>query len=259
MYRIGDFQPGDSCLHRLDPRAKILAMVGLSLLILGAGGRGLILVSALFAGLVLLSRVSVRYIFQSLRPLWVFFAVLLGLHLFFTPGQALVAFLPPPIRPTWEGLHLGLTTVWAFGLLVGAAALLTATTAPLLMVAGLEGLLKPLRVIGVPAQELALMVSMALRFLPTLLQEAERCQEAQAARGGSGIRNGSLRDRMRGLHYLAVPLVLNALRRAEELALAMEARGYDGAQRTGLHRLRLAGRDYLALIVVAAVGGLALA
>jgi energy-coupling factor transporter transmembrane protein EcfT len=152
---------------------------------------------------------------------------------------------------TYEGLGLGAAVTWQFVALVVSAAVLTMTTAPSELVGGFERLLRPFNRLGVPSHDIAIMVSVALRFVPTLLEEVERMKEAQAARGADFAGGGLIR-RLRKMATLVIPLILCTFRRADELALAMEGRGYHRGPRTYLRELKFTRADYAALLAVTA-------
>jgi energy-coupling factor transporter transmembrane protein EcfT len=173
------------------------------------------------------------------------------MHLLLTEGEPLLKLAPLPLTVTREGLMQGAYVIWQFAALVLTAAVLTMTTLPSDLVGGIERLLRPLARVGFPSQEIAVMMSMALRFLPILLEETERLQTAMLARGAD-FTGGGLGRRTRSFASLAVPLLLSAFRRADDLVLAMEARGYRRGPRTTLRELRLAESDYAALAVIAA-------
>lgn len=245
---LGQYVPGDSPVHRLDPRVKIVAALLLSIVILNTGALESLAVTAFLMAGTALAGLSGGRIAAALRPLAWFFAALFFLHLFFTEGRPIVAVLP---AVTWEGLWRGTAVTWQFAALVVSAAILTMTTDPSGLVGGFERLLRPFNRIGVPSHDIAVMVSVALRFVPTLLEEAERMKEAQVARGADFGDGGPVR-RLRKMASLVIPLILCTFRRADELALAMEGRGYHRGPRTYLHELRFSRADYAALLAVAA-------
>ncbi|OTA40087.1 MAG: transporter, partial [Symbiobacterium thermophilum] len=176
---------------------------------------------------VALGRIPLRHILRGLRPILVFLIITALFNLFLTPGEPLLRI--GPLVATREGLRLVGVTTTRLLLLVTIASILTLTTSPIRLTDGLEMMLRPLRPIGVPAHELALMMTIALRFIPTLAEEAERIMRAQQARGAS-FSTGSLLARVRSLVPVLVPLFVAAFRRADELATAMEARGYRGGE-----------------------------
>lgn len=244
---LGQYVPGDSRVHRLDPRVKIVATLLASIVILDAGAAESLAVTAFLLAATAHAGLSAGRIAEALRPLAWFFAILFGLHLFMTDGRPIAAALP---AVTWEGLRRGAEVTWQFAALVVSAAILTMTTAPSEIVGGFERLLRPFNRIGLPSHDLALMVSVALRFVPTLLEEVERMREAQAARGAD-FRAGGPVGRLRKTASLVVPLILCTFRRADELALAMEGRGYHRGPRTYLRELQFTRTDYAALVAVA--------
>lgn len=251
---LGQYVPGNSFLHRLDPRTKIGLVTGFIVLMFvvetwwGYGvGAGMVALG-LVAG-----RLSPRWVLRGLRPIVVLIAISAVLNAFWTEGRTLWQW--GPLRLTAEGVEragmMGLRLV----LLVAGASLLTLTTSPIDLTDAIERLLTPLRRVGVPAHELAMMMSIALRFVPTLAEEAERIMKAQMARGAAFDR-GSLWARARALVPLLVPLFVSAFRRADDLALAMEARCYRGGEgRTRLRQLRMRRRDWATLVAFAVVAG----
>jgi energy-coupling factor transporter transmembrane protein EcfT len=248
MYNLGQYLPTDSPIHRLDPRIKILSVVALSVMILRTHGFEPALISLFLAAAAFVGRMKPRHVIDALRPLAFFLCILFFLHLFFTAGRPLLKF-PPGITVTFEGLHRGLLTTWQFVALVTGASILTLTTSPSRLISGLERLLRPFSCLGIPSHDIAVMISLALRFVPTLLEESERVRKAQLARG-IDFKKGNIIKRFKTVSSLIVPLALGSLRRAEELARAMEGRGYERGPRTYLRELRLAPSDYTAFAVV---------
>lgn len=192
-----------------------------------------------------LSRVPVKYVLRGLRPLIFIIILTLGLNVFMTPGEVLWKWRFLTI--TEEGLVKGAMMGARLILLIVGTSLLTLTTSPIALTDGIESLLRPGTRIGVPAHELAMMMSIALRFIPTLLEETEKIMKAQMARGAD-FESGNLLRRAKSLIPLLVPLFVSAFRRADELATAMEARCYRGGEgRTKLKELRYSKLDYTAL------------
>lgn len=247
---IGQYFPGDSFLHRLDPRTKILGVIFLSVgIFLPKAWPGYALVALFCVTCVLLAQIPVKFILRGLKPILIFLAISVLFNMFLTPGEVLYRLGSWTI--TREGVILSLVAAFRLILLVVTASLLTLTTSPIRLTDGFERLLRPLSPIGVPAHELALMMTIALRFIPTLTEEADRIMRAQAARGAD-FQSGSLVSRVRGLIPVMVPLFVAAFRRADELATAMEARGYRGGQgRTKMIELHFGGKDYLTLVLMA--------
>ena len=242
---IGQYYSADSAIHRLDPRTKI-SITFLFILVLFAVnsfvGFGVL---AFFAGLtIMLSQVPPRMILRGLRPVLFILSFTLILHLFMTPGT--VWFSLGPLTATREGVIQGLFIATRLVILITTTSLLTLTTSPIALTDGLEYLLKPFSRIGLPSHELAMMMTIALRFIPTLLEEAEKVMKAQMARGAD-FASGNMFQRARSLVPLLVPLFVGAFRRADDLAMAMEARCYRGGHdRTRMRELKAQGLDYVA-------------
>lgn len=256
---VGRFYPVESPLHALDPRAKVLAtavfVVGLFFVDSLAG---FLLAGAVTVGLVAASRVPLGAFLGLLRPvLFIVALTFLFQVLFSREGPTLFAWGFLQVHE--GGLRLGLLLAARILILVSAAGLLTATTAPVALADGMEDLLSPLKRLRFPAHEVAMMMTIALRFIPTLGEEAEKISRAQAARGAD-FEDGGLVRRARALVPLLVPLTVGAFRRADELAEALESRGYrGGVGRVRYRELHFRARDAAALLLTAlAVSGAAL-
>jgi energy-coupling factor transport system permease protein len=257
---IGQYIPRDSPIHRLDPRTKIGAAFVLTLVIFVLGGFA---ATALFAALLLAlfaaGQIPLGFVLRGLRPVLFLIALTFILNLFFSGihgGTPLVGLGPVVI--TAEALSRAVFIALRLILLIATTSLFTFTTSPMALTDGMERLLRPFRRIGIPGHELAMMMSIALRFIPTLLEETERIMKAQMARGAS-FQEGNILRRARALLPVLVPLFLSAFRRADELALAMEARAYRGGEgRTRMRELRFARRDVAAVIVTAAASAVIL-
>ena len=244
---LGQFFPGDTIAHRLDPRTKILLVIlyivalfcADSLLAYG-------LLALVLAACVRVSRVGLKSLVRGLKPV-VFIIVFTGiLNLFFTPGdQALVEW--GFLRITTVGARNALFMVLRIMLLIMGTFLMTYTTSPISLTDGLERLLNWMKKLHVPVHELAMIMSIALRFIPTLIEETDKIMSAQKARGAD-FESGSIVQKAKALIPVLVPLFVSAIRRAAELATAMECRCYHGGEgRTKLHVLRYEARDYIAL------------
>jgi len=246
---IGQYLPGDSPVHLLDPRIKILSLVILLTGIFLVKNPLGYLVLTFFALIIILSaRISGKLFWQSLKPILWLLLFTMVFHLFLTEGKEIAKL--GSLIVTEEGLKRGITMSWRLILLVIFSSLLTLTTSPLALTDGLESLLGSGKKIGLPVHELAMMISLALRFIPTLLSEAEKIMKAQTARG-MDFSQGSFMKRIYALLPLLVPLFIGAFRRADELATAMEARCYrGGVGRTRMKELRANFWDYLALSLV---------
>ena len=252
---IGQYFPGTSFVHRLDPRTKLLATIAMiAIVFVVQNFSGFALIAAFVLGVALSTGVPLRYLVKGLKPIFFIIIFTFVLNLFFqTSGEVLVqlGFL----RITEDGLRLALFMAVRLILLVVSSQLLTLTTSPISLTDGLETLLRSLTVIRFPAHEIAMMMSIALRFIPTLMDEADKIMKAQKARGAD-FEHGNLVQRARAMVPLLVPLFVGAFRRAEELALAMDARCYrGGAGRTRMMQLRFGSIDLLACLAVLALLG----
>lgn len=245
---IGQYFPGDSVLHRMDPRVKIVLLFFFIVGIFIFDTRGAYAVMSVFTLLLmLLSHVPLRMMARSVKPLWWILAFTFLVHLCSTPGEifARVWIFDFTYTGFWQGFFVCLRLV----LLILLSSLLTFTTSPLALTDALESLLRPLKRFGVPAHELAMMMTIALRFVPTLIEETDKIIKAQQSRG-SDFSSGNLMKRVKSLIPILVPLFISAFRRADELAMAMEARCYrGGVGRTQMKTLQIGGVDYLALAV----------
>lgn len=244
MYKTGCYLPGESCLHRIHPLAKISAVVALSIITLRTGVTGLMATTCSLLAALLISRAGFRRILQAIRPALPFFALLFLVHLFFPGGRPIHPFPAGKVRINCEGLQQGALLVWRFLLLVLGSTLLTMVTSPSELIAGIRVLLKPWSLFGISPDDLAMLLSLALRFLPTLLEETERMRDARLARGAD-FSKGSVLQKTKAVASLAIPLTLSAFRRAEELATAMESRGYRRGHRTYLNEQAMQPLDYL--------------
>ncbi|MGB9867153.1 MAG: energy-coupling factor transporter transmembrane component T family protein [Bacillota bacterium] len=250
---IGQYYPIDSPIHGLDPRTKVALMVAfVVLLFLATNAASMAAVGAFSLLVIWLSKVPLRLMARTLRAVTYILAITMALHLFTTPGT--VAFRVGPLTATVEGVREGVFLSARLIILIVTTSLLTLTTSPISLTDGLEHLLSPFQRLGVPAHELAMMMTIALRFIPTLMEEADKIMKAQMARGAD-FESGNVFQRAKGLVPLLVPLFVSAFRRADDLAMAMEARCYRGSEnRTRLVELRLAMGDYIAVVLMCALG-----
>lgn len=252
MYNLDQYLIRESPVHKQDPRVKIIAVTALSIVILNAHIPGLLAATALALVISQLARIPLSSLVKTWRPFRLFFFILFLLYILFTPGPPLPLFPLGPVTISYPGLQLGLMQVWKFLLLVVAASILNMTTSPTEITMGLQRLLLPLGLIGISSYDIAMMVSLALRFLPTLIEEMKVVTEAQLSRGAN-FNPRRLTGKIRAMTFLAVPLSLNVFRRSDELIDAMEARGYQPGPRTYLQELEFTSRDWLltgAIIVV---------
>ena len=241
---LGQYFPGNSIVHRLDPRTKlILVIVYIVALFQANGWIGYADVTAVTAACMALSKIKPTQMFKGIKPMLVIIVLTAALNIFYTQGT--------PVRPgwiiTWEGIARAVQMVLRIVLLISGTFLLTYTTSPIALTDGLELLMNPLKKIKVPVHEMTIMMSMALRFIPTLISETDKIMSAQKARGAD-FETGSLVQRAKALLPILVPLFVSAFKRADELAVAMESRCYHGGEgRTRMKQLRMQTRDYIAL------------
>ncbi|MBS3810863.1 MAG: energy-coupling factor transporter transmembrane protein EcfT [Halanaerobiales bacterium] len=246
---IGQYVHGNSIVHILDPRIKIIITIILitSLFLIGNfWGFAIFLVFILL--IIKLSQLPVKKVLKGLKPILFLVSLTVILHIFMTRGGELL-FEWKFIRIESEGLYTGTFMASRILLLIMFTSLLTLTTSPLKLTDGIEYILKPLKRFGIPASEISMMMTIALRFIPTLMEEAEKIMKAQKARGAD-FESGNLIQRAKNLIPLLVPLFISAFRRADELALAMESRCYQGGkERTRLHVMKIKRRDVTAMIL----------
>jgi len=252
---IGQYYPVDSPVHRLDPRVKILASMLFIISLFVVEDFYQYLPALFFVVLtVKVSGVPISYILKGLKPIMIILIFAFVINIFLTQGEVIYAL--GPLHVTKEGIYQAFFMMLRLILLITGTSLLTLTTSPILLTDGLESLLSPLKKIGLPAHELSMMMTIALRFIPTLLQETDKIMKAQMARGAD-FESGNLINRAKSLIPLLVPLFISAFRRADELAMAMEARCYRGGEnRTRLKVLKYTRGDVLAGILLMGYIGL---
>ena len=250
---LGQYFPGDSPIHRLDPRAKLIAMICyIVALFLGQWFVTYAVLFLVLAIVVAVSTVKPKALLRGLKPVVFILVFTAVLNIFYTPGEALASFWIFTI--TREGIVHAFFMVVRIIMLITCTFLLTYTTSPLALTDGLESLLGPLKKLRVPVHELAMMMSIALRFIPTLIEETDKIMSAQRARGAD-FDSGNLVQRAKALIPLLVPLFISAFRRADELATAMECRCYHGDEgRTRMKQLHYRPGDIFFIL-----GALALA
>ena len=244
---LGRYLPGSSFLHRLNPRFKLLILLlflAVLFLLKTFAGLGLLLLFLLL--MMLAVRIPLRYLAGGLRPLTYIILFTIIIYFFFTKGGVVLLRLGP-LTVEQAGVTAGLFMIMRLVGLVLMTMLLTLTTTPLALAHGIEYFMMPLGRIGFPAEEVAMVMTMALRFIPTIAEESQRLLRAQMARGADF--EGGFFSRARKFAPLMVPLFIGAFRRADELALAMEARGYRlGAVRTRMHEEKITTTDWAALL-----------
>ncbi len=245
---LGQYFPGNSLVHRLDPRTKIL-LTSFFVIAIFIMNEILSYTFATFFVIMVIynSKISYKTILKSLKPLVVIIIFTSVLNIFYTDGRVLFEF--GFLRVTYEGLRLAFFMVWRLILLVCGTSLLTYTTSPILLTDGIERLMSPLKKFKFPVHEFAMMMTIALRFIPTLIDETEKIINAQKARGAD-FETGGLVTRAKSLVPILIPLFISSFRRADELAVAMECRLYQGGEgRTRLRVLKFQNFDYVTLIL----------
>ena len=244
---LGQYFPGNTVAHRLDPRTKILLVTLYIIALFSAKGLlGYMVMAATLAVCVKISKVGFKSLVRGLKPLVVIIAFTGILNIFFTPAETYLLEWGI-LRISEKGIQNALFMVVRIMLLVMGTFLMTYTTSPIRLTDGLESLLGPLKRLRVPVHELAMMMAIALRFIPTLIEETDKIMSAQKARGAD-FESGNIFQKAKALVPILVPLFISAFRRADELATAMECRCYHGGDgRTKLHVLKYQRRDYVAL------------
>jgi len=245
---LGQFFPGNTLVHRMDPRFKLVMVFAFIVLVFFAKTFVCYGIIILYLALVIgVSKIPVKYFLRGLKPIVFIIALTFVLNVFMTPGEH-VLFAWRFIRVTLEGLRSAIYLSVRLMLLIIGTQVLTLTTSPVSLTDGLEDLMRPLSKIGFPSHELAMMTTIAMRFIPTLLEETNRIMKAQMSRGAD-FESGNLFRRARNLVPLMVPLFVSAFRRADDLALAMEARCYRGGEgRTRMKVLKATRADLYAAI-----------
>lgn len=245
---IGQHYPVESPVHNLDPRVKIIITLAflVSLFLIDSFSTYLIVVVFLTAAITI-SKVPVKFVIKGLRPILMIIIITFVINLLMTPGR--IIFQAGFIKITEEGLKQAGFMAIRLTLLIMGTSLLTLTTSPIILTDGIESLLKPFKRLGLPAHELAMMMTIALRFIPTLMEETEKIMKAQKSRGAD-FESGNIMSRAKNLVPLLVPLFISAFRRADELAMAMEARCYRGGEnRTRMRQLKISKGDYAASFI----------
>ena len=244
---LGQYFPGNSVVHRLDPRTKLMMLVVYIIaLFCAVSWVSYAVVLAFLAMTIIVSTIPLKSLFRGMKPLILILVFTGVLNLFFTEGETvLVSFWR--ITITLEGVVRAILMVARILMLISGTFLLTYTTSPISLTDGLESLLGPLKVLRLPVHELSMMMCIALRFIPTLIEETDKIMSAQKARGAD-FETGSLLERVKALVPILVPLFISAFRRADELATAMECRCYQGGEgRTKMKLLRFSYFDFVAL------------
>lgn len=243
---LGQYFPGDSFLHRLDPRTKLIAVILYIVALFQA--KSWLAYACVLAAVALcmaISKIRPKNFFKGLKPMLIIIVLTAFLNIFYTEGT--------PILPgwiiTWEGIERAVKMILRIVLLITGTLLLTYTTSPISLTDGLELLMAPLKKLKVPVHEMTMMMSMALRFIPTLIEETDKIISAQKARGAD-FESGGIVQRAKALVPVLVPLFVSAFRRADDLAVAMECRCYHGGEgRTRMKQLKMKPADWLMLVL----------
>ena len=250
---IGQHFPGNSVLHRCDPRLKLVATIAyIVVLFVAPNPVGLALSIALLAALYKIAKIPGKMILKSLKPIVPIVLFTAVLNLFFVTGEG------EPLVHIWvlkiyaEGIRYAILLTIRVCALIAGTSLLTYTTSPIVLTDAIENLLRPLAKINFPVHELAMMMTIALRFIPTLIEETEKIMNAQKARGAM-LDNGTFTQRIKALVPVLIPLFISAFRRADELAMAMECRCYHGGEgRTRLKQLKFTPEDTRCMVMITA-------
>lgn len=247
---IGQYYPSNSIIHRLDPRVKLMGtLVYVLSLFIFRGIPGFLAVTAGLAVLIRCSKVPFGYMVKGLKAIAVILVITAAFNLFLTPGEPLVSFWK--FKITQEGLKSAGFMIVRLAYLILGSSVLTLATTPNQLTDGMEKSLRPLNKIGIPVHEVSMIMSIALRFIPILVEETDKIMKAQLARGAD-FESGNLIKRAKSMVPLLVPLFISAFRRANDLAMAMEARCYNGgAGRTKMKPLKYARRDGAAYLLIA--------
>ena len=251
---LGQYYPSNSVLHRLDPRIKILLAIlyiVCSFLCKNALSFAILALSSL--AIILLGKIPYRIIAGGIKPVLIILIFTAVINIFWTTGQTPLV--------SWKFINIYLEGIYSAifiivritSLIIGTSLFMTYTTTPIELTDGIEDLLSPLKKLHVPVHDFAMMMTIALRFIPTLIEEAEKIMNAQKARGAD-LENGNLVERVKALIPILIPLLISSVRRAYELAEAMECRCYNGGNhRTRMKEIHLRGTDYIAALITAVV------
>ena len=255
---IGQYYPADSILHRLDPRVKFVStLVYIVSLFVFSSWLGYGVAALFLVAMIVLSKVPFGFMIKGLKPIMVLLLITMFFNLVFTPGEVLWSFWI--LKITKEGIRLAIKMGIRLVFLIIGASIMTLTTTPNQLTDGLERLLRPLNKIHVPVHEIAMMMTIALRFVPTLLEETDKIMSAQKARGAD-LESGGIISRVKALIPVLIPLFVSSFRRAYDLAMAMECRCYNGGKgRTKMKILHITAKDVVtSLITVAVCAGVVL-
>ena len=248
---LGQYYPADSVLHRLDPRVKFVGtLVYIAGLFIVDNVIGYIFAGLILAALIIVSKVPFRFMVKGMKAILVILIIMMVFNILLTPGEYLWQW--KFLHVSYEGIILAVKMAIRLSFLVIGSSIMTLTTTPNQLTDGMELLFSPLKKLHVPVHEIAMMMSIALRFIPILMEETDKIMKAQMARGAD-FENGNIIARVRNMVPLLVPLFVSAFRRASDLALAMEARCYHGGEgRTQMKPLIYKKADFIAYALLAA-------
>ena len=246
---LGQYYPGESFIHQMDPRTKIVCtMIFIAAIFLASSPLSYVVITGFLALTIFYSDIPLKLVVKSIKPLWFILIFTFLIHIFTTPGQMFFTF--GIIHASKEGIVYGAYMTLRLVYLITFSSLLTYTTSPIVLTDGIEALLMKFHKLGVPAHELAMMMSIALRFIPTLLEETDRIMKAQASRGAN-FTTGSIMQKAKSMIPVLVPLFVSAFRRADDLATAMEAICYRGGEgRSKMHQLCYTNKDRIGFAAV---------
>lgn len=247
---IGQYIPGDTIIHKLDPRIKIVGSILFMVILFLVKELWVFgIIAACLGVIIAISRIKPRFIYRGLKPVFILLILTAVLNIFMTKGGDLI-FKWKFISIYSEGVKIAIFMGVRLVLLIMSTSILTLTTSPIQLTDGIETLLNPLKKIKFPAHELAMIITIALRFIPTLLDETDKIMKAQMSRGAD-FKTGNLMKRAKNLLPILIPLFINSFKRADELSVAMESRCYRGGEgRTRMKVLKLEFRDYIAIIIL---------
>lgn len=248
-FTLGKYLPLNSCIHKLDPRAKIIAMlIVLIAIFIPAGWLGYVLIALAVISLIFMAKLSLKFVIKAMKPMLFMMVFLLVINILVVKSGTIILSIGSFAIYT-DAIIQTLYIVVRLVLMIMITTALTATTKPLDLTLGIEDLLKPFARFKVPSHEIAMLISIALRFIPDLIEETQRIMKAQTSRGVD-LKEGKLKEKVMAILSLIVPLFVSAFQRAEDLANAMEARGYaPGATRTRYKVLKMKKDDYILLVV----------
>lgn len=248
---IGQYIPGDSFVHKLDPRTKILiSFIFIASLFIVNKFFGYIFIIAFLSSAILISKLQFKYLYKGLKPVFLLIVITAALNIFMIKGTENTLIWHWKFLYIYkEGIKVALFMAFRLIFLIMGTSVLTLTTSPIELTDGIESLLNPFKKIGVPAHELAMMMTIALRFIPTLIDETDKIMKAQKARGAD-FESGNIIQKAKSLIPLLIPLFLSAFRRADELSMAMEARCYRGGNgRTRMKVLKYSKKDVISFLI----------